>query len=214
MTRVLDRRVEFDQRSRSFPIRALIGRPDRRTRRWRLLERLDQGAEGACVGYGWAHELAALPVKVKQTNEDARAIYQRAQQLDQWPGEDYEGTSVLAGAKAVGEQGHMPEYRWAFGVDDVLDTLAAYGPVVIGVDWHEGMFDTDERGYIEPTGRVLGGHCVCLRGVVRERGEWAALGRNSWGRGWGIAGDFKLAAPGLAALLEADGDACVPVRRA
>jgi hypothetical protein len=211
--RTFDRLPDFDERSRSYPIRALIGQPARKPRRWRLLERLDQGQEGACVGFGWAHELAALPVKVKQTNATARGIYVRAQQLDPWPGEDYEGTSVLAGAKAVRERGHMPEFRWAFGVEDVLDTLSAHGPVVIGVNWYEGMERTDGRGYIAPTGRVRGGHCVVLRGVFREGGGWVVLGRNSWGKDWGMGGDFKIRQGALARLLDEDGDACVPVVR-
>src|SRR3954470_6930598 len=172
MTRTLDRLPEFDERSRGFAIRDRIGEVERRPRAWRLLERLDQGREGACVGFGWAHELAALPVAVKQTELLARGIYHRARMLDEWPGEDYEGTSVLAGAKAVREQGHMDEFRWAFGAADVLDALSAHGPVVIGVNWHEGMLDTDEDGGIRPTGEIVGGHCVCLRGVGRFRGEW------------------------------------------
>jgi hypothetical protein len=209
----LDRVPQFDERSRDYPIRDLIGIPSLRPRMWRLLERLDQGREGACVGFGWAHELNATPVRVKATDEDARAIYRRAQQLDEWPGEAYEGTSVLAGAKAVAERGHLVAYRWAFGLDDVLATLAAHGPVVIGVNWHRGMFNTDAGGYIKPTGDVLGGHCVCLRGLRRRRGGWDVIGRNSWGRGWGVAGDFKMRAEDLEQLLAARGDACVPVTR-
>jgi hypothetical protein len=211
--RTFDRLPDFDERSRSYPIRTLIGQPARKPRRWRLLERLDQGQEGACVGFGWAHELAALPVKVKQTNTTARGIYVRARQLDPWPGEDYEGTSVLAGAKAVRERGHMPEFRWAFGVDDVLDTLSAHGPVVIGVNWYRDMAETDAQGYIRPVGEVLGGHCVVLRGLIRERGRWVVIGRNSWGRGWGIGGDFKMVAEWLRVSLEDEGEACVPVVR-
>jgi hypothetical protein len=212
--RRLDRIPQFDNRSRQFPIRALIGDVPLKPKRWTCLPRLDQGREGSCVGHGWAHELAADPVRVRDvTHGTALAIYHRAQQLDEWPGEQYEGTSVLAGAKAVQEQGHMAEYRWAFGVDDVLAALSAHGPVVIGVDWHEGQMRTDARGYITPTGPVMGGHCTLLRGLIRERGGWVCVGRNSWGRDWGIGGDFKLAAEDLGVLLANAGEACVPVAR-
>ncbi len=211
--RRLDRIASFDERSRAFPIRALIGDVTLKPKRWTCLPRLDQGREGACVGFGWSHELAADPVRVRVTDTTALALYHRAQQLDEWPGEQYDGTSVLAGAKAVQEQGHMAEYRWAFGVDDVLATLSAHGPVVIGVDWHEGMMRTDARGYITPTGGIVGGHCTLLRGLVRERGRWVCVGRNSWGRSWGIGGDFKIAADDLDALLHNGGEACVPIRR-
>ena len=210
----LDRVPHFDQRSRGFPIRSLIGEPELHPKMWRLIARLDQGSEGACVGHGWAHELNAQPVHVKATNKDAYAIYKRAQQLDPWEGEQYEGTSVLAGAKAVQEQGHLTEYRWAFGITDVLATLSTHGPVVIGVDWYQGMRDTNEHGYITPTGRVLGGHCVCLRGIQRKPHGWDVVGHNSWGSSWGVRGDFRIKHTDLARLLEEGGEACVPVTRA
>jgi hypothetical protein len=212
--RRLDRIPQFDPRSRNFPIRALIGDVTLKPKRWTCLPRLDQGRQGACVGFGWSAELAADPVRVKVSDGTALALYHRAQQLDEWPGEAYEGTSVLAGAKAVQEQGHLVEYRWAFGVDDVLAAISAHGPVVIGVDWMRGMMDTDARGYIVPTGDVVGRHCTLLRGLIRERGQWVCVGRQSWGRDWGIGGDFKLAADDLGVLLKNAGEACVPVTRA
>jgi hypothetical protein len=211
--RRLDRIPQFDERSRQFPIRALIGDVPLKPKKWTCLPRLDQGQEGACVGFGWSHELAADPVRVKVTDSTALGLYHRAQQLDEWPGETYDGTSVLAGAKTVQEQGHMAEYRWAFGVDDVLATLSAHGPVVIGVDWMRGMMDTDANGYIVPTGEVVGGHCTLLRGLIRERKRWVCVGRNSWGKGWGLGGDFKLAADDLDVLLKNAGEAVVPVTR-
>lgn len=210
----LDRLPQFDERSRSYPIRALIGQPRLRPRMWRLTQRLDQGAEGACVGFGWAHELAAQPFPIRATNADAHAIYKRAQQLDEWPGEQYEGTSVLAGAKAVQERGHLTEYRWAFGVDDVLAALSAHGPVVIGVPWYDGMTNTDTSGYLNVTGNTRGGHCVCLRGIQHHKGGWTVIGRNSWGSDWGSRADFKLKDTDLGRLLSEGGDACVPVLRA
>jgi hypothetical protein len=212
--RRLDRIPQWDERSKQFPIRALIGDVPLKSKKWTCLPRLDQGQEGACVGFGWSHELAADPVRVKVTDTTAMTLYRRAQQLDEWPGEAYNGTSVLAGAKAVQEQGHMAEYRWAFGVDDVLATLSAHGPVVIGVDWMAGMMNTDANGYIVPTGEVVGGHCTLLRGLIRERGRWVTVGRQSWGRTWGVGGDFKLAAADLDVLLKNAGEAVVPVTRA
>jgi hypothetical protein len=212
----LGRIPQPDERNRAFPIRALVGYPTLQAKVWRLPERLDQGQEGSCVGHGFAHELAAYPVRVKGvTHQTAVGIYRRAQQLDDWPGEEpaYSGTSVLAGAKAVQELGHLDEYRWALTAQDVAATLSAFGPVVIGVDWHRGMMDTDARGYVTPTGEVVGGHCVCLRGLVREASRWVAVGRNSWGPSWGVGGDFKLAIDDLQTLMGRGGDACVPVVR-
>ncbi|MGG7377295.1 hypothetical protein ACQ7B2_00300, partial [Escherichia coli] len=86
MTRTLDRIPAFDERSRLYPIRALIPRQVTRTKRiWGVPpDVLDQQAEGACVGFGWAAELAAAPVMANElpgaptiNNPYARDLYQR-----------------------------------------------------------------------------------------------------------------------------------------
>ena len=212
--RTLDRRVQFDERSRGFPIRVRLETVELASRTWRLGDpHLDQGEDGACVGFGWSHELAAAPIRVAGIdNRTAFGLYKQAQQIDEWPGDDYEGTSVLAGAKVVKRNGYMPEYRWAFGLDDVLDTLSQYGPVVLGTNWYEGMFDPDASGYIRPTGDVSGGHCYLARGIAVARGHVRI--RNSWGEGWGLDGDARIRWADLRKLLEEDGEACVPVVRA
>src|SRR5688572_15007850 len=110
--RKLDRLIEFDEKSRSFPIRTLVADKQPRSYSWRGNVVLDQGSEGACVGFAWAHELNARPVVVPDIDAaDARSIYTDARKMDEWPGEDYEGTSVLAGAKVVQAAGHITEYR-------------------------------------------------------------------------------------------------------
>lgn len=211
--RTFDRRIEFDPTSRNFGIRALIGAPARVSRSWYCHTWLDQGSEGACVGFAWSHELAARPLEVAVTDTTALDLYHQAQLLDVY--EDTPpagGTSVLAGAKVVADEGHMPEYRWAFGLDDVLDTLSAHGPVVLGTNWYEGMFDPDEDGFVYPTGAVAGGHAILIRGVAWKRGHVRL--RNSWGRDWGLEGDCRIRFEDLNRLLHEDGEACVPVVRA
>ena len=60
--RVFDRLVQFDERSRAFPIRALIDADAKpRSYTWQCPVWLDQGTEGACVGFGVSHEAAARP---------------------------------------------------------------------------------------------------------------------------------------------------------
>lgn len=214
MTRTYDRVPQWDERNNDYPIRELLGGAVIQEKTWDLPETLDQGNQGFCVGYGWTHELLAEPVRI--TDEDPVSIYHQAQTLDEWPGEDYEGTSVLAGAKAVQKRGHMSEYRWATTLQDVLVTISAYGPVVIGVDWYEGMEDVDEHGFVHPTGKVVGGHCVCLIGITPSETDpyrWDIIGANSWGLGWGLGGRFKIGAHDLEKLLLNQGEVCVPVVR-
>lgn len=211
----LGRLVEFDERSRAFPIRTLVAEKPWRSYTWRVGVWLDQGQEGACVGFSWAHELAARPRVVPVDPSIAFGIYRRAQFLDQWPGESYSGTSVLAGAKAVEELGHMAEYRWAFGLEDLILALGYAGPAVLGIDWKEGMFAPEADGRIRPSGPVLGGHAI-----LAYRIETPRVGRigkvwlhNSWGPGWGKGGDCYLTLDDLGELLDADGEACIPVGR-
>jgi hypothetical protein len=110
--RVFGRLVQFDERSRKFPIRTLLPDKPRRSYTWRVYTVLDQGAEGACTGFSVAHEAAARPKVVKNiTNDIARQIYYRARELDEWPGEDYEGSSVLAAMKAGTEKGWYTVWR-------------------------------------------------------------------------------------------------------
>lgn len=210
------RLVQFDERSRGYPIRSILrGEPRKpRSYTWRVPVHLDQKSEGACVGFAWSHELAARPVEVEGiTDSSARRVYKKAQTLDQWAGENYEGTSVLAGAKAVQAlyPGKMLEYRWAFDLNDVLRTVSYFGPVVLGINWYEGMSRPDVDGWVWATGSIQGGHAILCHGVnVKEKSVklW-----NSWGPQWGVNGGCKLSWEHLQHLLEQDGEACVPVKR-
>lgn len=211
--RTLDWRPFHDPRSRNYPIRTLLAQQSRRPRSytWPCKLVLDQGREGACVGYAWAHELAASPRAVPVSDADARQLYRYAQTVDEWPGEAYSGTSVLAGAKAVQVRGHMAEYRWAFGLQDVVDTVGAYGPVVLGIPWTTGMYQPQPDGWVYPTGEVVGGHAIMARGV-NLRGGYVLL-HNSWGPGWGRNGTARIPFEALGELLTERGEACVPVQR-
>lgn len=208
----LDRIPQFDEKSRSFPVRQLVATKKPRSYTWRVDTWLDQGQEGACVGFSWSHELAARPKVIRDITDDtARSVYRRAQQIDEWPGENYEGTSVLAGAKAVLESGHIKEYRWAFGLDDLILAVGYQGPAVIGVNWYSEMFEPDEKGYIHVGGSLMGGHAIVCHGV-NIKGRYFKL-HNSWGQDWGVNGECKISFDDMARLLSEYGEACVPVVR-
>lgn len=207
----LDRVAQFDERSRRFPIRAMVGAAKARGFTWACPVVLDQGAEGACVGFGWTHEKAARPTPIPGLSNDlALATYRLAQTLDEWPGEDYSGTSVIAGVKASQQQGYYGEYRWAFGLDDVILALGYKGPVVLGINWYDGMYQP-EGGWIKVEGKLAGGHCILARGVNVKQ-QYVLL-RNSWGPEWGKGGDAKIGFADLDRLLHEGGEACIPVER-
>jgi hypothetical protein len=224
MTRpILDWKSYHDPRSLNYGIREKIGTVEKRVKLWRGGPVLDQGQEGACVGFGWTGELLASPkrdakrISSRRSSQYAKDIYHRAQQIDEFPGENYEGTSVLAGAKTVVERRFMTSYRWAFGINDVRDALITEGPVVIGIPWLYDMYETDQNYEVHVGGDVVGGHCILLTGYNpkhkdyngREMYRW----RNSWGTSYGKGGDAWIEAGALAELLKEQGEACVPQGR-
>lgn len=216
----LTRIKQFDYRSRAFPITATITATKPRSYTWACSAHLDQGSEGACVGFGWSHELIAKPAVAKNiTDKFAKEkIYWEAQKIDEWSGgsypgakPQYEGTSVLAGAKVVKSLGYIKEYRWAFGLDDLIMAVGYKGPAVLGLDWYEGMYDTDMLGFIKPTGYNVGGHCILAKGV-NIKSEYFLL-HNSWGPQWGVGGDAKISFDNMDLLLRQGGEACIPTVR-
>jgi hypothetical protein len=81
----------------------------------------------------------------------------------------------------------VTEYRWATTVDAIRAAIAARMPVAIGVDWFTGFDDPIVRGNRErwlpdrlaSSGRVRGGHSVCLAGASDRRQAFRLV--NSWG---------------------------------
>lgn len=179
------RLIAPDRRDKLFTLQAVtpVDEPIPEERMWSFLtkHRLIQRG-GTCVGHGVGHMLACAPYRHAIDPELPYKIYNRAQQIDEWAGEDYEGTSVRAGLKAAQEFGLIEgEYRWAFAEDEAWRYLMLRGPLVIGFVWLTGMMDVDKKGFLNLTGGEEGGHCVCIRGGVRtvESGEYY-VGIQSW----------------------------------
>ena len=224
MERILDWKRRFDPRSKNFGFAELAEGLEPRKRYWTPGAVLDQGREGACVGFGWTTELIASPMPFKitaeQGNRYALGVYKEAQKIDEWEGENYSGTSVLAGAKVIRSRGYIPEYRWCFNVEQVRDAVIAGGPVVIGVNWYEDMYETKPNGLVVVGGRLVGGHCITITGYnprARVPGEKGYIEgfrwKNSWGVDYGVNGLGFIKIEDLARLLNEQGEACVPVLR-
>lgn len=205
--------VRFDERSRAYPIRALIAAGlAPRSYTWSCPIVLDQGDTPACTGFSLSQEAAARPVMVQAiTNAVAMAVYERAQQLDEWAGENYEGSSVLGATKAGQERGWYKEYRWAFGEADLRLAVGYKGPAVLGINWLEDMMDPDAKGVIHARGKALGGHAILCNGFNVRSGLYRL--HNSWGASWGLHGECFISADDLGALLKQEGEAMVPVVR-
>ena len=213
----LNRIPFFDVRSRNFGIRELIDEPvDYRKRTWKLPGNfpLDQGAEGACVGFGWAGELAATPAVWPNKNTSAFTLYHKAQEEDRAMGNNWsEGASVLAGAKASQKLGMLRRYHWAFGIEDVILALVRKGPVVLGINWYSSMYETDPEGRVSVQGHIVGGHCILANGFWPRcplfDGQHAVVWVNSWGTSYGRNGWGFITTKDLNRLLSEQGEACI-----
>ena len=168
----------FDKKSRAFPIQAAVSGKEPRSYLWPCNTWLDQGTEGACVGFSLAHELIAKPAVVKGIDAKfaREKIYWEAQKIDPWEGGSYpgakpkyEGTAVLAGVKVLQKLGYIEEYRWAFGLEDLILAVGHCGPAVLGIPWYEGMFDAQSCGQLHIGGEVAGGHAILCKGVNVKR---------------------------------------------
>jgi hypothetical protein len=163
------------------------------------------------------------PLTVHDAQQFAFDVYRRAQHVDEWGGNDYEGTSVNAGMKILHEAGFIDGWRWAFSGEDVRDAVINLGPVVIGVWWYEGMFHPRRSGLLEVTGRKVGGHCVAVTGYSPSfrlgiwEGWWNRFEvfeiQQSWARGHGKDGRVFIRAQDLYRLLADEGEAAIPTGR-
>lgn len=176
----------------------------RTSRSWRLGDITDQGNSPSCVGHAWCSWLKASPIRQHPILPDG--IYIFAQYCDEWEGEKYEGTSVRGAAKVLQITGHISTYSWAWTLAPAINHLLEIGPLVIGVNWYEGMENTDKRGFIHVKGKVLGGHAVLLYGVDLNKNKVSI--RNSWGTNWGLKGNCYLSIDDFNRLLSEDGECC------
>lgn len=205
----------LDPRSRQFAAVGSVVHSSAlpRTKTWRTFPRAwDQGYTSECTCYAAKRLLNSGPIRASidpdvRLNLSTTELYNYAQSIDEWPGTDYDGTSVLAAAKSVQKRGLVPGYNWCFGLDDVLRTVSWYAPVEIGVSWYESMFDPDSAGRltVDTNSGLAGGHAVAIIGV--NTSNKTVVISNSWGTSWGDRGRCYMKWDDLGLLLEDWGEA-------
>lgn len=210
------RGVHHDPRNRNF--RALVDPPPKRPRPYKSWVRLrrdvyDQGSEPSCTAQAAIGTLRTGNHNRKSFEQFAEYdevterfnLYRAAQQVDPWPGDDYEGSSTDAPFRVLRDRGVIDVWKWLFGEDELREWVRWYGPAAIGIEWHYDMFEPDDLGYIYPTGGLAGGHAISVVGYESKSGSYELV--NSWGLGWGKFGRCRIRQANMASLLAADGEA-------
>lgn len=215
--------VWHDPENRAFPARGAVFAEDAPivAREWDRTFAFDQGASSACTMFAaagvmhsqpWRASLASAGLLAYDSDAERISGYRRAQAFDPWAGgePEYEGSSTDAPFTMLRDEGRIGEWRWCFGLDDVLRTLSNHGPVAVGSFWYSGMDIVDPKTCrVKVSGSIRGGHAYELYAVNPARQEVEAC--NSWGK-WGPCwGRFRLSFDDLEFLLGEDGEACTIV---
>lgn len=201
-----------DPRNLDYPLTSIL--PDNakpRSMQWSCPIHLNQGSQGACVGFSIAHEAAATPIQIPNiTKNHAMMIYKEAQRIDEWPGENYSGTSLNAGLKIAKRLKWIEEYHWALSVEDLALAIGHCGPSHLAISWYQGMANP-RGGFIYPNGKKTGRHAILCKGYDHKK-EIFTL-HNSWGTHWGWKGDCKISLSDMDMLLKDRGFAAIPTIR-
>jgi len=213
----LGRVAKPDPRDRRFMLASPRTASVRTARTWYVRGVLDQGSTPHCVGYSSAQWCRASPAP-RVVNLVPSELYAEAQRLDEWEGEDYDGSSVRGGMKALRARGIVESFTWAFDPPTLIHHLLETGPMVLGTDWYESMFEPDAKGNLTVEGATAGGHAYLAIGIdTRHRNADRSVGAvrivNSWGTRWGQAGRAWLPFSALPQLLENYGEAAMGVKR-
>jgi hypothetical protein len=186
----------------------------------------DQGQLGSCtcnaaaglvatdaVGYTGASSVTLSGNVLPVDETFALQVYSLATQLDEFQGAyppDDTGSSGIGAAKALVQLGLSSLYQHVFSLE-ALNTALQRGPVMIGINWYESMFDTDANGVVKVNRRssLAGGHEFVVSAYLPSSGLYRM--DNSWGPGWGIGGSAFFKSADLQWLLSQDGDVTQPV---
>ena len=153
-----------------------------------------------------------LPDRVRRIAFDQptiEALYHDETVADGYPGTwkpDDTGSDGPTCGKVLTARRWISGYQHAFTAADMLAVLQVK-PVIIGINWYEGMFSPDPDGLVHVSGAIAGGHEICVDQYDASTGRIGLT--NSWGTGWGVGGRFFMDTPTFTRLLKEDGDVTI-----
>lgn len=172
---------------------------------------LDQGQEGACTGFAEEDVRALGPYPVASVSDTtARDVYAEAKRQDEWPGEDYDGSSVNGAMKAARLMGFISSWHWCLSLDELKHALSYHGAVEIGINWYTGMWNPDANGLLHVDGTIAGGHAIAVAGYKPTPSGIVYRLENSWGKDWGDQGGAWISEFDLERLRTEDGEFAFP----
>jgi hypothetical protein len=146
---------------------------------------LDQGKEGACTGFGLAAVINYLlfrqSVKAKAAppaRVSTRMLYHLARRYDEWPGEDYEGSSCRGAMKGWFHHGICADELWPY-----RDKTGKAVFVPPGKDWDRDAAQRPLGAYY----RVTVDSIADLQAAINEVG--AVYVSSDVHRGWDRVGE-------------------------
>jgi hypothetical protein len=177
---------------------------------------LDQKSEGACTGFGLAAVINYLnQERAEKVRVSPRMLYEMAKRHDEWPGEQYAGSSCRGAIKGWYNMGVCRDSKWkytpdnpgALTVDRAKDarenTIGAYyriqprvsdfhaalnetGAIFCSANVHTGWEKPDRRtGVIPFQNESMTGGHAFAIVGYNSKGFWV---QNSWSKRWGKSG--------------------------
>lgn len=212
----LGRLPSADEKDRLHLMSAVLPRRvELKTRYWTPGIVLDQGSTSQCVAYSWTQFLQTSPTRTRLSllgTDFMFRLYTEAKKNDEWPGEEYEGTSVRAGARILTEWNRLVEYVWAFDAETLKRFVLTRGPAVLGTDWYEEMFYPERhRDTLVAEGDIAGGHAWLVLGYSESRKAFRMI--NSWGKTWGQNGRAWVPFATMEQLVAQQGEACSAIEK-
>jgi len=190
MKKGLGRLNSKDPRDAAFPARMLLQQnlPVKTRRYWNASGWWgDQLLTSKCTSYSALHWVEDGPVTHEGNAPviDPHELYILIQSFDPWKF-PHDGSTIRATAKALQHLGYAGSYYWTNSLQEMIDCLLHVGPLIIGIDWYEGMSEPNEKGIGSRSGAMEGGHAIKVDGVDTKTRLFRL--KNSWGREYGRKG--------------------------